>query len=180
MPCTEYEDRIVEYAQLSAARRAEVDAHLARCAGCRELAGLVGDLDAALARELRAPELAASFNERLWRRIEADAARMAATDPAARKLALEAEYATIRNRLRQQMWSFVGILNAVAGASLAGLAGWVLASQLPRLGGWLPTAGVDTPSAQFALTSCAALLFVAGGIGFAFRGRVRRLLAAAL
>ena len=49
MPCASFEDRLLDYAELSAAEREPVDAHLAGCADCREYLDSTAQLDARLA-----------------------------------------------------------------------------------------------------------------------------------
>jgi anti-sigma factor RsiW len=48
MVCEQFEARLMEYGEggLAAADHAAVEAHLAECAACRELAGALRELDA--------------------------------------------------------------------------------------------------------------------------------------
>src|SRR2546425_2998126 len=49
MPCASFEDRLLDYAELSTAEREPVDAHLAGCADCREYLDAAAQLDIRLA-----------------------------------------------------------------------------------------------------------------------------------
>src|SRR5882724_6205968 len=49
MPCDSFEDRLLDYSELSAAEREPVDAHVAGCADCREYLDAAERLDARLA-----------------------------------------------------------------------------------------------------------------------------------
>ena len=48
MPCASFEDRLLDYAELSTAEREPVDAHLAGCADCREYLKTVAHLETGL------------------------------------------------------------------------------------------------------------------------------------
>lgn len=50
MPCASFEDRLLDYHELSAGERSSIDAHLAECAGCREYLDVLGGIDAQLAK----------------------------------------------------------------------------------------------------------------------------------
>jgi len=52
-PCAAFEDRLLEYDELSAADRRDVDAHVAGCGACHEYLELLREVDAALTAEVR-------------------------------------------------------------------------------------------------------------------------------
>ena len=51
--CAEFEDRLIDYGELSAAERLEVDEHVDGCAPCRHYLSVLQEIDAALAGEAR-------------------------------------------------------------------------------------------------------------------------------
>jgi hypothetical protein len=48
MPCGSYEDRLLDYDELSAGERELIDAHVAACIGCREYLEVLTGIDAQL------------------------------------------------------------------------------------------------------------------------------------
>ncbi len=73
MPCTEYEDLILEYCgdTLGTDERARVEAHAAGCPACRAFLEIQRELDSALARAVGKPAPSRAFRETLMRRIDA-------------------------------------------------------------------------------------------------------------
>lgn len=61
MGCAEFQERLVEYGELSGAERCRVDIHLAECDGCREFLGALQTMDAVLAAESGNREAPAAF-----------------------------------------------------------------------------------------------------------------------
>jgi len=70
MPCAEFEDRLVDYGELSAVERACVDRHLAFCGACREFFDALEEADAALAGAFSGVRTRAGFRARVAARIE--------------------------------------------------------------------------------------------------------------
>jgi anti-sigma factor RsiW len=56
-PCAAFEDRLIDYDELVAEARTDVDTHLAGCASCREYLSLLRELDASLSVQVRAVHL---------------------------------------------------------------------------------------------------------------------------
>jgi anti-sigma factor RsiW len=52
-PCTAFEDRLLEYGELSPTDRHDVDEHVIDCASCRQYLALLREVDAALTAEVR-------------------------------------------------------------------------------------------------------------------------------
>ena len=51
--CTAFEDRLIDYDDLSAEDRFEVDEHLTGCASCREYLAVLREIDVTLAAQVR-------------------------------------------------------------------------------------------------------------------------------
>lgn len=56
-PCASFEDRLIDYGELVAEERTDVDTHLQGCPSCREYLSLLREVDAALAAEVGAVHL---------------------------------------------------------------------------------------------------------------------------
>lgn len=56
-PCGTFEDRLIDYADLSPIERTEVDNHVNGCAACRGYLALLRELDATLGAEVRGVHL---------------------------------------------------------------------------------------------------------------------------
>jgi RNA polymerase sigma-70 factor (ECF subfamily) len=70
MPCAAFEDRLLDYADLSAAARETVDAHTSTCADCREYLETLASIDVELTRllaEARPSRNLAAGSERVVR-----------------------------------------------------------------------------------------------------------------
>src|SRR5713226_5622507 len=93
-PCTEYEDQILdlEHGHLSEPARGVLESHLAGCPACRQFAGELQSLDAALAWKFQRKELPASFKVALLSRIDAATASVTPELVARRKEAIESEF----------------------------------------------------------------------------------------
>src|ERR1035438_366310 len=72
MACEEFENQIADYVenQLPPADRSRIATDLAGCADCHAFAQRLEQLDAKLARALKAPVLPASFRTSLQQRIQ--------------------------------------------------------------------------------------------------------------
>jgi len=55
--CAAFEDRLLDYDELVAEKRADVDTHLQGCSSCREYLSLLREIDATLAGQVRAVHL---------------------------------------------------------------------------------------------------------------------------
>ncbi|MFN0167276.1 MAG: anti-sigma factor family protein [Bryobacteraceae bacterium] len=69
MACEEFEDRLIDYAELLAADREDVDAHLAGCAECRAYPETLTVLDSKLAFHYSGVESPAGGVERPGRAV---------------------------------------------------------------------------------------------------------------
>jgi|SRR5713101_2739724 len=73
MPCAEFEERLLDYANLRVEERLPVEAHLKACAECRAFLEALSSVDVALARGLGGLEVSPGFRrvalERAWREV---------------------------------------------------------------------------------------------------------------
>ncbi len=69
MRCGEFEQLLVDYAELDSEDRLRVDAHVAACAGCREFFEALRAVDAALTAQFAGREVTAAFAPSVRRRI---------------------------------------------------------------------------------------------------------------
>src|SRR5437879_4443896 len=74
MPCAEYENRLLEYAELPQDERRRVDAHAAGCAGCREFLDALVLVDEELSAQFSGREVSAGFTGALTARIRREPA----------------------------------------------------------------------------------------------------------
>jgi len=132
MNCNQYQDRILEYEQLTAGEQQSLDVHLRGCPLCREFAQQWHALDGALTQQLHAPMLSAGFDANLRQRITTNAAAARQGGLAERRQALDAEFAAIRQRNRLRGWIH-GLLDVLGYGVAGGMGGWVLATLLTRM-----------------------------------------------
>ena len=168
MACAEYEERLLEWQEgtLPAAERGAVEEHLAACAGCRQFAEELKQLDAALARTLQPLRLPSQFKAQLLQCVDAGGPVAAPETIAARKRQLESEFRAFTAGLKQTVWrsNFPRLLD---GLGFAGLALVVIAlaqplwRQMPDLTASLPTAVVKNSAQLLIWASTAASLLVA-------------------
>jgi anti-sigma factor RsiW len=137
MNCDESEELILETIEAGGpgSRRAELEAHIAACPGCRQFQLAQARLDTALTKSIRRPSLSPGFSTRMLRQVDEDLARTTSASIKARKRAAEAEY---RERLVELKKGALGsrILSMLdlIGLGVAGLlAGLLLGAWLPRL-----------------------------------------------
>ena len=109
MACAEFEERLLEYADLANGERARVDAHAAQCAICREFLEALRTVDSQLTAQLARLEVSPAFA------------------PAVRRRVLR-ESAAARPSLVPELLDFVGWGAIVA---LIGLLAWWLAPLAP-------------------------------------------------
>jgi hypothetical protein len=128
MSCEEIESQILDYQenQLAPARRAEVEAHLAGCAGCRTFARQLRQLDAALSASVKVPALSAGFDQRLQGRIEAVPVVWTEAQRSERKRELEAEFAAGQARLNRGVFTLDTLREHLTWPALGVLAGWLV------------------------------------------------------
>ncbi len=128
MFCEEIETCILDYQenQLSAAQRAEVENHLARCAVCRKLARQLQQLDAALSARVRIPALSDGFDRRLRERILAAPAALSEAQRAERKRQLQAEFEAGMARIGRGSFALDSLLKHLTWPALAALAVWLV------------------------------------------------------
>ena len=77
MACAEFEERLLEYAELVNGERARVDAHTAHCSTCREFLEALRTVDSQLTAQLAGLEVTSAFAPAVRRRVryEGSAAR---------------------------------------------------------------------------------------------------------
>ena len=129
MACPEFEPRILDLVDRpdAIADREAVRAHLAACPACQAFASELQRLDVALQRAVEAPQLSPDFDTRLWQRIAAEAPTIPEAERAAKKRALEAEFAERTRALRRAAnWWIAGLDGLGLGVLLSLLAygGW--------------------------------------------------------
>jgi anti-sigma factor RsiW len=175
MACEEFENQIADYVenQLPPADRSRITTHLAGCADCRAFAQQLEQLDAKLARALKAPVLPESFKTSLQRRIQTTAV-LSEAQRAERKRQLQAEYEADLARLNRFPLPPRKLLEGLGSAGLIVLAGWLAWLFLPRLANLLagPALGGINPSLLFSLVASA--IFVAIGLAAAFPRQVKK------
>ncbi len=135
MKCEEIENKILDYQdnRLSLVQQAEMEDHLAGCAGCRTFARQIRQLDAALLAGVKVPVLSAGFERRLRDRIQTVPQAASEAQRAERKRQLQAEFDAGLTRIARQSFAWASVLKhlrwpllAIAAACLT----WCFASQL--------------------------------------------------
>ncbi len=74
--CEEFEDRLIDYAELAGRDRAEVDVHLAACPACRDYFEILNELDSKLVRQYSGVESSLRMEEQVRRAIASPRARL--------------------------------------------------------------------------------------------------------
>src|SRR5712692_4131385 len=74
MACSEFEDVLVEYAELTDDERRRADAHLAICPGCREFVQALDSVDVRLTEHYAGREVPGGFTEAVRSRVRREAA----------------------------------------------------------------------------------------------------------
>jgi anti-sigma factor RsiW len=138
MVCAEFEERLLEYAELANGERARVDAHTAQCSNCREFLEALRTVDFQLTSQLASLEVTPAFA------------------PAVRKR-VRREGSAARPSLVPELLDFVGWGAIVA---LLGLLAWWLVPLLP-VSNIRPTVSV---SAMYAVTGAFLLAAFVFGI----------------
>jgi len=69
MACAEFEERLLEYAELANGERARVEAHAAQCSSCREFLEALRTVDSQLTAQLAGFELTPAFAPMVRRRL---------------------------------------------------------------------------------------------------------------
>jgi anti-sigma factor RsiW len=135
MSCEEIEISILDYQQnqLSPGQRAEVETHLAGCAGCRTLAQRLHQLDGALSASIKVPALSADFDQRIWEQVQAAPAALAEAQRAERKRQLQAEFEAGLARISRESFTWSSLirqLTSLAWATVAAFLAWGITRQL--------------------------------------------------
>lgn len=71
MKCTDIEEQLLEYGELTTEHRLVVDAHLSVCESCRTFHAALKEVDLRLDREFPAIQTSPAFNNRVRSRIQA-------------------------------------------------------------------------------------------------------------
>ena len=74
MACAEFEERLLEYAELANGERARVDAHAAQCSSCREFLEALRTVDFQLTSQLASLEVTPAFAPGVRRRVRHESA----------------------------------------------------------------------------------------------------------
>jgi anti-sigma factor RsiW len=74
MACAEFEERLLEYAELANGERARVDAHAAQCASCREFLEALRTVDFQLTAQLAGLEVTPAFAPAVRSRVRRESA----------------------------------------------------------------------------------------------------------
>lgn len=69
MACAEFEERLLEYAELGNGERARVDAHAAQCSSCRGFLEALRTVDSQLTAQLAGLEVTPAFAPAVRRRV---------------------------------------------------------------------------------------------------------------
>jgi len=69
MACAEFEERLLEYAELASGERAPVEAHVAQCSSCREFLVALRTVDSQLTAQLAGVEVTSAFAPAVRRRV---------------------------------------------------------------------------------------------------------------
>ena len=172
MSCNVYQDRILDYEQLTAAEQQSVDAHLQVCPECRKVAREWRALDHALTRQLQAPAVSANFDAQLLQRIAREPAAAAKTDLAQRRRALEPEYAIARQARTERPW-IPQLLDVLGFGTAGGLGGWLLATLLTQTSAAATASQALTGLQMLVVSSAVGILFALGLVALAFHRPMR-------
>ena len=178
MACVEFEDLIPDYLekQLPPEAQSRIAAHLAQCAACREFARQLEQLDAALARGVKAPALPPDFRARLRQRIQTIPVWSEA-ERAERRRRMQAEYEAGLARLRPFPLSVRRVrqrLGLAAGLTVIGWLGWLLLANWENLLARLAPTDLDP---NLVVVIAITGIFMAMGWGAtAFRRQIRRVM----
>lgn len=176
--CIEFENLIPDYLekQLPIEAQSCVAAHLAQCPACREFARQIEQLDAALARGVKAPALPPDFRARLRQRIQTVPVWSEA-ERAERRRRVQAEYEAGLARLRPFSLSLRRMrqrLVYAAGLTVLGWLGWLLLANWENLLARLAPTGLDQ---NLLVALVVTGIFMAlGWTATAFRRQIRRVL----
>ncbi len=180
MPCAEYEERVLDllHRQLAEPERSRVEAHLAACPACRQVAADLAALDAALAAEFTRQTLPPSFKSDLLHRIDLETASVAPGLVAQRKQTIELEFqqqsADLLRHVVRERWNSILDGFGILGLSLVAA---VVLQQVARHSSDF-FAALQTAAARptFGLGLwVAAGAVVAGAVWFGLQPEARRL-----
>jgi anti-sigma factor RsiW len=73
MPCPDFEERLLEYDELTAGGQDAVDAHLAGCGDCRAFFSVLHDMDTALTAAFADRHVSPVFADRVSQKLRAQA-----------------------------------------------------------------------------------------------------------
>jgi len=127
MSCEEIENSFLDYQenQLPPGQRAEVEAHLAGCAGCRIFARQLQQLDTALTASIKIPALSAEFDQRLQKQIQVAPPALSEAERVERKRQLQAEFEAGWARIGRSLFAPGSLTKHLAWPVLAILSGWL-------------------------------------------------------
>jgi len=180
MACIEFENQIPDYLekQLPPAAQSRVAAHLAGCAACRAFARQLDQLDAALARTVKAPTLPPEFRARLQQRIQTIPV-WSKGEIAERKRQLQAEYEAGLARLSLFHLPPRRLLQRLGYVILLATVGWFGWQFLPQLVNLLARLSPPVLNQNLAIALAVSVIFVVMGLAAAaFPRQLRRILSA--
>jgi anti-sigma factor RsiW len=173
MNCEPYQDRILDYEQLTAAEQQSVDAHLRVCPHCRELGRQWRALDAALANQLRAPDTPEGFETQVRQRIAGEMRAATDADLAERRRMWEARYAT--SHRCQSPWRWIPRVLDVLGFGVAGgLGGWVVLRLLTLASAAWSAAPALTATQALVISAATGIVIALGLAALVFNRTLRR------
>ena len=176
MTCPEFENRVLDFLEgrLPAGERDAVGKHLAGCAGCRNFAGQLKQLDAALTQTVKAPVLSASFATKLRGRI-ATTTVLSASEIAERKRQFQAEYEAGLARLRPFALPSRRWLESFGYAAAIGTLGLLASQFLPQVMDASDASGFNISGRGILPLLIVSGLFAAIGLIAAFPGQFGKL-----
>ncbi len=177
MSCDELEILVADFLEnrLSPPERPAVDAHLAACPRCRQLARQLRELDAALTAAVKSPGLSSGFTARLRHRIQSETAGLSEADRADPKRRLQAEFEAGSALLRRRWLRSAGCLDLLGWGALAVLTPLAILKFAPAWATLAAQHGLDRFHPDLALSCIAAAVPLLFGLAIAFPRRAREL-----
>jgi anti-sigma factor RsiW len=167
--------KIIEYSQggLNTADRGKLEEHLQTCPQCRRALAEARRVEAALQNRFSGVKLSASFEQRLYARLESEPIRQDATQQRERALAEFNEYSA---RLRRQLFRPGRLLDLASYAIGAGLLAWLVIPLSSTMENHLEASWSNGGNFRGLLVpSLAAALIAVCVVVFAFRGGLKGL-----
>jgi anti-sigma factor RsiW len=168
--------KIIEYSQggLSTADRGKLEVHLQICPQCQRALAEAQRVEAVLQNRFSGVKLSASFEQRVYARLESEPIRQDATQQRERALAEFNEYTA---RLRRQLFRPGRLLDVASYAIGAGLLAWLVIQLSPAMENHIEASWSNASNFRGLLVpSLAAALIAVCLFLFAFKGSIKALL----